>query len=82
MERKCSGVDGKDRKMQNEKDLILQILSTMPEEVLKVALSYAQNYTLYGVDVTKAWETALEQSAALNQAYKRGYAEGFHEGMK
>lgn len=68
--------------MQSEKDLILSIFSDMPEEVLKVALLYAQWYTKFGIDITKTWTTATEQSAILNQVYKKGYAEGVNEGFR
>ncbi len=68
--------------MQSEKDLILSILSDMPEEILKVALIYAQYFTKYGIDVTQPWTTAVEQSAAMNEAYKRGYAEGVDQGFR
>lgn len=64
--------------MQSEKDLILSILSDMPENILSVALVYAQYFTKYGIDVTQPWTTATEQSAAMNEAYKRGFNEGFH----
>jgi hypothetical protein len=68
--------------MQSEKDLLISGLSSESEDVLKVALLYAQWYTKFGIDITKAWTTATEQSAILNQVYKRGYAEGVNEGFR
>lgn len=40
--------------------------------VTQLAMMYAKNLYVYGVDVTKVWETATSQSMALEQAYLRG----------
>ena len=37
-----------------------------------LAEMYAKNMVDYGVDVTKAWQTAMQQSCALEKAYIRG----------
>lgn len=37
-----------------------------------LAEMYAKNMVDYGVDVTKAWRTAIQQSYALEKAYVRG----------
>lgn len=37
-----------------------------------LAEMYAKNMVDYGVDVTKAWQTAIQQSYALEKAYIRG----------
>lgn len=37
-----------------------------------LAEMYAKNMVDYGVDVTKAWQTATQQSCALEKAYIRG----------
>lgn len=37
-----------------------------------LAEMYAKNMADYGVDVTKAWQTATQQSCALEKAYIRG----------
>lgn len=37
-----------------------------------LAEMYAKNMVDYGVDVTKAWQTATQQSYALEKAYVRG----------
>ena len=37
-----------------------------------IAEMYAKNMFDYGVDVTKAWQTATQQSCALEKAYIRG----------
>lgn len=52
-----------------------------------LAEMYAKNMVDYGVDVTKAWQTATQQSYALEKAYIRGrqaeyshrYAVGYNE---
>ncbi len=55
----------------------IEIVNQLAEEykadkVNQLAMMYAQNMYMYGVDVTKAWETATSQSASLNEAYLRG----------
>ena len=37
-----------------------------------LAEMYAKNMVDYGVDVTEAWQTAMQQSCALEKAYIRG----------
>lgn len=56
---------------------VIEIVNQLAEEhksdkVNQLAMIYAQNMYMYGVDVTKALETATSQSAALNEAYLRG----------
>ncbi len=58
-----------------DKEFMLQKLAEMPEAVIAMAYLYAVNYTEYGVDITKEWTTAVQQSCALEQAYQRGYCE-------
>ena len=43
------------------------------ETTLTVAFAYARYLTMYGVNVTAKWNTATEQSAKLEQAYRKGY---------
>lgn len=54
-----------------------------------LAEMYAKNMVDYGVDVTKAWQTATQQSYALEKAYicgrqaeyNHGYAVGYNEAV-
>ena len=55
-----------------DKEIIIDELSKLPIMELAVALSYAKNLSLYGVDVTEVWNTAVQQSYALNKAYEKG----------
>lgn len=57
---------------QNVKQSILEKLSNMPEMLVATAYLYAKNYIDYGEDVTKEWNTAVQQSAILEKAYNRG----------
>ena len=59
-----------------DKENILNMLSMMPNEALQLAYLYAINFNLTGDDVTKVWNTAVQQSAIISSAYKRGYYEG------
>ena len=49
----------KDKKEEYEKKLLIEALSNMPSKVIETAYLHAINYTLYGEDVTKKWETAI-----------------------
>lgn len=44
--------------------------------VVSQALMYAKNLDRFSVDVSQKWMTVVEQSAALEEAYRRGYYEG------
>ena len=64
--------------LQNHKiKHILDELSKMPPRVIEAAYLHAMNFELYGVDVTKEWETAVQNSWALSRAYEKGYYDGF-----
>jgi hypothetical protein len=61
-----------------ERKQLLDELSKMPDMVIATAYIEAINYTLYGVDVAEAWNTAIQQNAALEKAYEKGY----HDALK
>ena len=52
---------------------LIDELSKMPPMVIATAYLHAINYTLYGVDVTEKWLTAVQQTDALEKAYSKGY---------
>lgn len=56
----------------DKKQAMLDQLAEENEQVVALAFVYAKNMQTYGVDVTKAWNNAVQQSAALNKAYTRG----------
>lgn len=45
-------------------------------QILNLAYLYAKALISYGVNVTEKWETATEQSANLEKAYRKGFYEG------
>lgn len=45
-------------------------------QTLNLAYLYAKSLIAYGANVTEKWETATEQSANLEKAYRKGYYEG------
>lgn len=58
----------------------IQIAKDLAEEhkhdmVTQLAMMYAKNIYVYGVDVTKAWESAVQNHRALEKAYIRGRQE-------
>lgn len=56
-----------------ERKQLIDELSKMPPMVIATAYRHAVNYTLYGVDVTEKWLTAVQNASALEQAYRKGY---------
>lgn len=55
----------------------IEIVNELAEEyrndkVCQTAIMYAKNLHKYGVQIDSIWETATQQSMALNQAYMRG----------
>ena len=55
----------------------IRIVNELAEEqkhdmVTQLAMMYAKNIYMYGVDVTKAWESAVQNYMALEKAYIRG----------
>ena len=65
----------KEKQIQDyeRKKLIIDELSKMPTMVVVTAYLHAINYTLYGVDVTEKWVTAIQNAKALEMAYSKGY---------
>ena len=68
-----------------KKDLCAETMRAIAKEIVQevaeeykgdmkhnLAEMYAKNMVDYGVDVTKAWQTATQQSYALEKAYIRG----------
>lgn len=66
----------KTSKAEANKQVLLDELSKQPLMLLETAFIYAINYLKYGEDVTKAWTTAVQNSSALEKAYRAGYYEG------
>ena len=55
------------------RNFIIDELTKMPPMVVSIAYLYATNYIRYGENVTEKWLTALQQSSALETAYRQGY---------
>lgn len=56
-----------------DKDTILEELSKTDTMLLCTAYLYAKNFTQYGEDVIHVWVTAVQQTVALEKAYRDGY---------
>lgn len=64
----------KEKQIQEyETEQLIEELSKMPPMVIATAYLHAINYTLYGVNVTEKWLTAIENASALEKAYREGY---------
>lgn len=61
------------RLQKNKTKQMLDELSKMSPMVVATAYVQATNYTAYGEDVTEKWTTAIQNSAALEKAYNKGY---------
>lgn len=57
----------------NEKEKLLEILSKEDYQVLALAYIYAKNMYIYGEDVTNTIQSATQNAAMLEKAYKKGY---------
>ena len=66
----------------DKKQAILDLLTEENEQILGLAYMYAKNMHLYGTDVSKEWETVIQQSVALNEAYTRGRMDSDEEWRK
>ena len=44
---------------------------------IDLAVMYAQNIALYGIDITEKWQNAVENHVALSKAYHKGYYDAF-----
>lgn len=61
----------------NVRRQLLDKLSEEPTMVLSTAYVYAKNYVCYGIDVTKAWATATQQLAILEQIKHKALTEAY-----
>lgn len=66
----------------NKKQAMLEQLAEENEQVIALAYMYAKNMHLYGTDVTKAWDSAVQQSIALYDAYIQGRTDSDEEWRK
>lgn len=62
--------------VDDKKEAVMAKLSEMSLQELALAYSYVHNLVAFGVDVAQTWSTAVEQSANLENAYRKGYYEG------
>ena len=60
------------KKEEFERKTLIESLEKMPARVVATAYLYAMNYELYGEDVTKKWQTAVQNTASLQRAYLDG----------
>lgn len=59
--------------MKDAVKIVQEVAEAYKKDIIyNLAEMYAQNMFVYGVDITKVWETATQQSYALEQAYIRG----------
>ena len=63
--------------MTNKEKFVLEELSKESPMVISTAYIYAKNYVKYGCDITKAWNTAAQQAAILEQTKRDAYAEAY-----
>lgn len=61
------------------KESLLAALAKEDEQVLAVAYLYAQNVQKYGVDITQAAMTAVQNVAMINRVYAVAYADAMKQ---
>jgi hypothetical protein len=71
--RKRGDMSKEKQRQEYQSKYLIDELSKMPPMVIATAYLHAINYTMYGVDVTEKWTTAIQNSYALDEAYKKGY---------
>ncbi len=62
--------------MKDNKESLVKWLSELDDNVLKLAVLYAQNYFIYGFDITEKLDTAVQQQSLLATARRCGFVEG------
>lgn len=70
--------NNKKQKETEQREEILQKLSTLDIQILQLAYFYAVDCAEFGVDVTKKWVTLCQNHANLERAYHKGYCEGLN----
>lgn len=61
-----------------DRDLRIKILSSLSDNELALALSYATSISRIGVDATEQWKTVADQMRDLKRAYDMGYSDGMN----
>ena len=61
----------------NVKQKLLNLLAEEPTMVLSTAYVYAKNYVMYGEDITKAWNTAVQQASIIQEVRHKAWAEAY-----
>ena len=64
-------------KEDNIRTKLLDLLAEEPTMVLSTAYAYAKNYVLYGDDITKAWTTAVQQAAVIQEVRLKAWMEAY-----
>jgi len=62
-----------------QKKQMLKDLAEHSTMVIATAYLYALHYNLYGIDVSKEWDTVIKQSQALEEAYNKGYYDAMNK---
>lgn len=75
------GFDIEVKPNQTIKQALLDNLSKESPQVIETAYIYAKNYVLHGIDITKAWNTAAEQSDILTRVKMDSFYEGYRKGQ-
>lgn len=66
--------------MKMDDDVKKKLLDELSKEspmVIATAYAYAKNYVAYGVDITKAWTTAVQQVSILEKVRQQAWTEAY-----
>ena len=61
---------------------MVEEMKQFDQQTLNLAYLYARSLITYGVDVTEKWDTAVQQTANLEKAYRKGFYEGIAAKLK
>lgn len=61
------------KERKSKKEVLLEELAKENLQVLSLAFAYAKNLQMYGVDITKAISSAIENVEMLEKVYRKGY---------
>lgn len=58
---------------------MIKALDELDDMTLSLALNYAYQMKALGIDITQVWDTAMQNSANLSQAYRQGYSDAMEQ---
>ena len=80
-ERKKVYEDRLNRSEDEQKDELLAELRKESVSIINLAFMYAKMFAQTGEDITKKWQTAVQQASIIQRMFSEGYRKGLNEGI-